>query len=102
MKLKSFREDDFIAFYSSLRPVQGGCAICGRLIYALIGLFVLARPPRNASEIPASEHCHNAHTRWRRVDPADNDIVVNAKPELSGLLRAVHPHRLLVRQRLPS
>ena len=83
-KLLKFGEDDFIAFYSSLRQVSGGT-----LTYALIGLFVLAASPRLACEVPASERRWNAHTRWNSVE--SDDIVVYGKPGQSGLFERCIP-----------
>ena len=65
-RLKEFKEDDFIAFYSSLQPLQGG-----KLVYALIGLFVLAGSPIRASEIADPQRLCNEHTRWKNVKVGD-------------------------------
>jgi hypothetical protein len=82
--LREFKEDDFIAFYSSLRSLNGG-----KLIYALIGLFVLAGSPINASDVADHQRLSNAHTRWKNVKVAD--IVAFGKPGQSGLFERCLP-----------
>jgi hypothetical protein len=82
--LKEFKEDDFIAFYSSLRSLDGG-----RLVYALIGLFVLAGTPINASEISGPDRLCNSHTRWKNVKA--EDIVAFGKVGQSGLFERCLP-----------
>lgn len=77
-KLKEFKEDDFIAFYASLRPICGG-----QLVYALIGLFILSAPPIDVAHVPVSQRVFNAHTRWNTVK--NGDFVVIGKPGQSGL-----------------
>lgn len=77
-KLLDFRENDWVVFYSGLRPLNGG----PRLRYGLIGLFVLSNPPRRVSEIPPADFDRNAHTRL--LHPTDTDIVVTGKPGVSG------------------
>jgi hypothetical protein len=57
------------------------------LIYALIGLYVVEEIVL-ARSIPRSRWAENAHTR--RV-PSDGDIVVRAKPGVSGRLRRCIP-----------
>ena len=83
-RLKEFKEDDFIAFYSSLRSLQGGT-----LVYALIGLFVLAGSPIRASEIADPQRLCNAHTRWKNVK--GGDIVAFGKTGQSGLFERCIP-----------
>lgn len=94
-KLREFDEGDFIAFYSSLRPIceshwtnlrkSGG----GRLVYALIGLFVLSARPVAVSQVPAAKRLFNAHTRWNTLK--DGDIVVSGEPGKSGLFERCIP-----------
>jgi hypothetical protein len=76
--LKEFDADDFLAFYSSFRPVEGG-----KLVYALIGLFVLTGRPVRASQILDRDRLCNAHTRWKSVKCGD--IVAFGKDGESGL-----------------
>lgn len=66
---------DLIAFYASLRDIESK-----RLVYALIGLFVIDEIYR-AISVPPQNWSKNAHTR--RV-PNSDDIVVRAVPHLSG------------------
>ncbi len=75
---------DILAFYASLRPVKS----CNqKLIYALIGLYVVDKT-KPASEIPKEDWHKNAHTRR---NPDKTDIVVFAKPDLSGRLERCIP-----------
>ena len=88
-KLTEFNEGDFLAFYASFRPisddhwrdVKGSSK--GRLVYALIGVFVLVEPPVEVSKVPASQRLSNAHTRWKKLKAGD--IVASGKPGESGL-----------------
>jgi hypothetical protein len=75
---------DLLAFFAALRPVDGPKR---PLIYALIGLYVI-KEIVPAKSVPRSRWAENAHTR--RV-PGDNDIVVRAKPGVSGRLRRCIP-----------
>jgi hypothetical protein len=75
---------DILAFYASLCPVKP----CNqKLIYALIGLYVVDRK-KPALEIPQEDWHRNAHTRR---NPDETDIVVFAKPGLSGRLERCIP-----------
>jgi len=76
--------DDLLAFFAALRPVDGPAR---PLIYALIGLYVVEEIVL-AKSVPKSRWAQNAHTR--RV-PGDGDIVVRAKPGVSGRLRHCVP-----------
>ncbi len=71
---------DLLAFFAALRPVDGPAR---PLVYALIGLYVVQEIVA-AKSVPQSRWGENAHTR--RV-PGDSDIVVRAKPGVSGRLR---------------
>ena len=71
---------DVLAFFAALRPVD---APPRPLIYALIGLYVVDEFLL-ARTVPKPRWGENAHTR--RV-PANDDIVVRAKPGLSGRLK---------------
>ena len=77
-------EGDLLAFFAALRPVDGPAR---PLMYVLIGLYVVEEIVR-AKSIPRSRWAENAHTR--RV-PGDGDIVVRAKPRVSGRLRRCIP-----------
>lgn len=75
-KLLDLRENDWVVFYSSLRPLSGI-----KLVYGLIGLFVV-ESVRRVADIPVAEHDRNAHTRL--LQRVDTDIVVSGKRGLSG------------------
>lgn len=75
---------DFLAFFAALRPVDGPPR---PLIYALIGLYVIEEIVA-ARSVSKSRWAENAHTR--RV-PTVGDIVVRAKPGVSGRLRTCIP-----------
>lgn len=79
-RLATFDQGDFVAFYSSLRSVQ-----TRKLIYALVGLFVLQSPPLAVCNIPEAECLLNAHTRWKVRDPSH--IVMHGQERMSGLFR---------------
>lgn len=76
---------DVLVFYSGLRPV---IACSHRLVYALVGLYRVAGSVRVQS-VPASRWPENAHTRC--VDREGSDVIVRAKPGLSGRLRNCIP-----------
>jgi len=77
--------DDILVFYSGLRPI----AQCDhRLIYAIVGLFRVAEVV-DASTIPRERWNENAHTR--KIKRGESDIVVRAKPRVSGLLQRCIP-----------
>ena len=77
-------DGDLLAFFAALCPVDGPAR---PLIYALIGLYVVEEIVL-AKTVPRSRWAENAHTR--RV-PGDGDIVVRAKPGVSGRLRRCIP-----------
>jgi hypothetical protein len=78
-------EDDLIVFYAGLRPVRE----CDhRLLYGLVGLYVVEEVAR-VPTIPAERWCENAHTRKFKHWP--HDIVVRAKPGVSGRLERCVP-----------
>ena len=85
-KLENLKEDDFLIFYSGLRPQSGD-----HLVYALIGVFVLAGRPRRIHEIPRQEWVHNAHTRWAELPEESDNIVVQGKPGCSGVFEQCIP-----------
>lgn len=75
---------DLLAFFAALRPMDSPAR---PLVYALIGLYVVEEIVR-AKSVPKSRWAENAHTR--RV-PGEGDIVVRAKPGVSGRLRRCIP-----------
>jgi len=75
---------DLLAFFAALRPVDGPAR---PLIYAIIGLYVIEEIVP-AKSVPKSRWAENAHTRR---EPGDGDIVVRAKPSVSGRLRRCIP-----------
>ncbi len=75
---------DLLAFFASLRPVDGPPR---PLVYAIIGLYVVDGIVA-ATSVPESRWGANAHTR--RI-PGDSDIVVTARPGVSGRLRRCIP-----------
>jgi hypothetical protein len=84
--IRELANGDILAFYASLSPVKP----CNqKLIYALIGLYVVDRI-KPALDIPPEDWDKNAHTRR---EPDETDIVVFAKPKpgLSGRLERCIP-----------
>ncbi len=75
---------DLLAFFAALRPVDGPAR---PLIYALIGLYVVEEVVP-AQSVPQARWGENAHTR--RI-PGDGDVVVRARPGVSGRLRCCIP-----------
>jgi len=75
---------DLLAFFAALRPVDTPPR---PLIYALIGLYVVAEIVP-AKSVPRSRWAENAHTRRM---PGDDDIIVRAKLGVSGRLRRCIP-----------
>ena len=71
---------DFLAFFAAFRPVDTAPR---PLVYAIIGLYVVDQIVM-AKTVPKTRWGENAHTR--RV-PTDDDIVVRAKPGVSGRLK---------------
>jgi hypothetical protein len=74
-QLSQLHSGDLLAFFASLRDVRSGS-----LVYALIGLYVIGEI-LPAANIDQSRWSENAHTRRF---PAADDIVVRARPEVSG------------------
>ena len=79
------KEGDIIAFYCSLRPID---QTLNRLVYALIGLYVVEEVVW-ALEVPQSLWKENAHTRRQHI--RDVDVIVRAKPSVSGRLKKCIP-----------
>src|SRR5207248_2123601 len=78
------KNGDVLAFFAALRAVDGPAR---PLIYALIGLYEVEEIVP-AKSVPKARWAENAHTR--RL-PTDSDIVVRAKPGVSGRLRRCIP-----------
>lgn len=76
---------DLLVFYASFVDVSPS----PRLVYALIGLYVIDSVV-SAVTVPQSQWGKNAHTR-RVLASKAADIVVKAKPEISGRLRTYIP-----------
>jgi len=75
---------DLLVFFAGLRPIDGPAT---PLIYGIIGSYVIDEILPAAS-VPQSQWHENAHTR--RV-PGHSDIVVRARPGVSGRLRRCIP-----------
>lgn len=80
-KLKS---GDLLAFYSGLKDLRAS----PRLVYAIIGLYVIDEIVP-ASSIPQARRHENAHSR--RKNPGIGDIVVRARRQVSGRLQQCLP-----------
>ena len=68
---------DFVAFYSSLKPIASNDPA---LVYALIGFYSLGEVVK-AAEVPPKRWHENAHTRRRTQD---SDVVVRGTKGSSG------------------
>ena len=77
-RIREMQRGDLLVFYGGLRPVHD-CE--HKLLYALLGLYVIEEV-LPATSIPAKRWHENAHVR--RQTPRTTDIVVRAKPKLSG------------------
>lgn len=84
-QLRKLDRGDMIVFYSGLADVRGG----PRLIYAIIGLFVVDEIIL-ATSVPASARDTNAHSRRILSEPAQ-DLIVRARPKVSGRLERCFP-----------
>jgi hypothetical protein len=71
-------EGDLLVFYGGLRPVHR-CE--HKLIYALMGMYVVQEVVPVA-RVPPGRWYENAHVRWTKR--GESDIVVRAKPDVSG------------------
>jgi Nucleotide modification associated domain 3 len=83
-KLKNFERDDLLVFYAGLRPVGDH----KRLLYALIGLFVVEEVVE-AKHVPQERWHENAHTR--KIKVGEPDIIVRGQRGKSGRLERVLP-----------
>ena len=80
----SLGNGDILVFYAGLRSID----TCDRLVYAMIGLYVVDSIVSAKSVPPARLH-ENAHTRWDVT--SSNDIVVRAQRHYSGRLERCIP-----------
>lgn len=76
---------DLLVFYAALKDVKPR----PHLIYAIIGLYVVERIER-ACLVAESQWDENAHTR-RVLSPTADDIVIRARPGISGRLEKYLP-----------
>ena len=83
--IRRLGEDDILVFYAGLRPCFPSE---DRLFYAIVGLFVV-NEVINAADVPNHRIHENAHTR--KLKRGASDIVVRAKPRVSGRLRRCIP-----------
>ncbi|MHB1158316.1 MAG: Nmad3 family putative nucleotide modification protein [Phycisphaerales bacterium] len=79
--IRDLAEDDLLVFYAGLRPCRVPRAGEPKLVYALVGLYVI-QDVVSAPSIPQPLWNHNAHTR--KIKRGNSDIVVRAKPGVSG------------------
>jgi hypothetical protein len=77
--------DDLIVFYAGLLDIRPS----SRLVYAIIGLYVIDEIVA-ATSVPSLKWDENAHTR-RVLASGANDIVVRARPGVSGRLERCLP-----------
>jgi hypothetical protein len=84
-QLHNLDRGDMIVFYSGLADVRGG----PRLVYAIIGLFVVAEIIL-ATSVPAFARDTNAHSR-RILSEAAQDLIVRGRPRVSGRLERCFP-----------
>jgi hypothetical protein len=77
-RMRDMLEDDLLVFYGGLRPVYR-CE--HRLIYALLGIYVV-KEVVSVANVSSERWYENAHVRKTR--PGETDIVVRAKPDVSG------------------
>jgi hypothetical protein len=92
---------DLIVFYAGLADVAAPSTPStgqdatrraragGRLVYAIVGIMVVDEIVR-AVDVPVEQRDCNAHTR-RVLEPGADDVVVRARPGVSGRLRTCLP-----------
>lgn len=71
-------EGDMIVFFGGFRPIYRGEH---KLVYALMGIYVVQEVVP-ADSLPPERWYENAHVR--KTQPGENDVVVRAKPDVSG------------------
>jgi hypothetical protein len=77
-RMMNMEDGDLLVFYGGMRPIHRGEH---KLIYALMGLYVVEEVVR-ASDVTQDHWFENAHVR--KKEPGATDIVVRAKPRVSG------------------
>jgi hypothetical protein len=83
-EIAKLQENDLLVFYAGLRSIKAE----GNLVYALVGAYVVQKVLR-AVDVSARRRRENAHTRWKHISGAD--IVVRAKPRISGRFKRCIP-----------
>jgi hypothetical protein len=83
--IRELSAGDLLVFYAGLRPITT-CA--DKLVYAIVGLYVIEEILL-ATEVEPARRGENAHTRRAQIDP--HDIVVRARPGVSGRLSRCVP-----------
>jgi hypothetical protein len=78
-------EGDLLVFYGGMRPIHR-CP--HKLIYALMGLYVVQEVV-HVADVPPKRWYENAHLR--KIKRGETDIVVRAKPGLSGRFKRCVP-----------
>ena len=78
-------QDDLLVFYAGMQDIHASQG----LIYALIGLYVI-KDIVPAVCVPTADRDRNAHTR-RILAAGVTDIVVRARPDVSGRLKRFIP-----------
>lgn len=76
--IRTLSSGDLLVFYAGLRSVRPADR---QLIYAIVGVYVVDHV-LSAHDVSADRRHENAHTR--RTAPGASDIVVRARPGLSG------------------
>ncbi len=82
---KNLSQGDFIVFYAGLADVRTK----GRLVYAIIGLFVV-EGMLLATDVPPKDRDINAHSR-RVLKAGATDVILRARPGVSGRLARCIP-----------
>jgi hypothetical protein len=82
--ISKLQRGDLLAFFAGLRAAENARS---SLVYALIGLYVIEEiaPARS---VPRNQWHENAHTRR---EPGASDILVRARPRISGRLKKCIP-----------
>ncbi len=75
--LRDFKPDDLMVFYSAFKPIRPA----DDLVYAVVGVYVVDEVVF-APSVEDARRGENAHTR--KADRAPRDIVVRARPGVSG------------------
>ncbi|MCC7408417.1 MAG: hypothetical protein IT442_10115 [Phycisphaeraceae bacterium] len=75
--LQEFERDDVVVFYSALRPTDA----TKELVYAVVGVYVVDEIIE-APKVDDARRRENAHTRKAKL--AEHDIIVRARPGVSG------------------